>query len=1148
MPSLRCFAKLLLPLTVLIAGASFLSGQTDRATIEGIVKDPSGAVVPDAGVTILKIDTNERTERRSNDAGRYFAPNLPIGAYSVTVEKAGFQKAIQQGVQLQAQSSIRVDISLSVGNVQQAVVVQSEAPLVDASTPTITSALTTKQVNDLPVINLGAKRNIGQFLQFLPGVNSSTTWGARVNGANGGNSEVFLDGAPSSQGNVRGGFQETGPDVETVGEFSIVTNSFNAEYGRTGSWLMNVVIKSGTNQIHGSVYDHFANDALNSRSFFQAQRSELRQNDGGFTVGGPVYIPKVYDGRNKTFFFFGQELFFYRQQGNSALTTVPTAAFRTGDFSKYVNASGAVIPIFDPNTTANDGRGGFVRTQFAGNIIPTSRLSPASQAMTALMLPPDISAQAQNFHLRGGTIFDNRVTTIKVDHNLTSNQKISVTDTFQTRPGQYSGQGWGLGLPIDGGQYPKNVQSFDARVNYDYIIRPNLLNHLVLGGDGMNNQAITSSLGQGWDAKLGITGLPADPGMFPYVTFSGGTASPLGLGGMNYSKNVSSRLSLNDNLTWILGRHTVKMGVNLIRERYTAFEGGTASGVFGFSNTTTSQPNSANYNLWGSSFASFLLGAVNNTNTTTTSGLAWRINYQSFFLQDEWRVMPHLTLSYGLRYERFPGVYERYDRATSFSPSAANPGAGGLPGALVFAGTGPGRIGQRAFANPWTGFAPRLGIAYEINPKTVVRASGGVFFAPGMTPRVDATGFTATPSFTSADGFSPVYNWSNPWPQNWARPPFIDPSFANGQTVAYLMPRAARAPQIITWTLSVQRQLARNMSIEASYVGSKSTHLELGGNLTIYPNVLNSSYLSLGNLLNQQINSTAASAAGYNSPFASFVTLPRHTVGQLLRPYPQYASITMPYSPEGISSYNSLQLKFNKRYSNGITILAFYTRSRLMTNDDVAPIDLGEGAGNIQNPLNRMGEYSVSQDDYPNAFGTSFSYELPWGPGRHFLHGNGVFNRLIGGWQIAGFVQRQSGQPLSITGNTSLSQFGFPTVRANYVAGQSVYPTNNGAFDPAVSRYLNANAFTNPGAFQLGNTGRVLAWVRGPLVQSESLSLQKSFTIVERLRTVLRADATNPFNFVRFSNPNTSITDANYGVISNSSAGRVLQLSLSVNF
>ncbi len=1146
MQSLRRLTKLLFPLTVLVGGM-LLNGQTDRATIEGIVKDPSGAVIPDATVTIVKVDTNERTELRSNESGRYFAPNLPIGAYTVTVEKPGFQKAIQEGVQLQAQSSIRLDLTLNLGNVQQAVVVQAEAPIVDASTPTITSALTTKQVNDLPVINLGAKRNIGQFLQFLPGVNSSTTWGARVNGANGGNSEIFLDGAPSSQGNVRGGFQETGPDVETVGEFSIVTNSFNAEYGRTGSWLMNVVIKSGGNQVHGSIYDHFANDALNSRSFFQAQRSELRQNDAGFTVGGPVYIPKVYDGRNKTFFFFGQELFFYRQTGSNTLTTVPTAAFRGGNFSNLVNASGAVIPIFDPDTTTSDGKGGFVRTQFAGNVIPTSRLSPVSQRMVALMLPADTSGETLNFHPRGGTIFDNRVTTIKIDHSFTSNQKISVTNTLQDRPGQYSGQGWGLGLPIDGGQSPKNVQSFDARVNYDYIIKPNLLNHLVLGGDGMKNQAITSSLGQGWDAQLGITGLPADPGMFPNVTFSGGTAAPLGLGGTNYSRNVSSRLSLNDNLTWVLGRHTLKLGVNFIRERYADFEGGGSAGVFGFSNTTTSQPNSTNYTQWGSSFASFLLGDVNNTNTTTISDLGWRINYQAFFIQDEWRVTPRLTVSYGLRYERYPGIYEEHDRATSFNPTLANPGAGGLPGALTFAGNGSGRTGQRAFANAWNGWAPRLGVAYEINPKTVVRASGAIFFAPGMTPRIDATGFTATPSFSSPDGFSPVYNWGNTWPQNWARPPFIDPSFANGQTVAYLMPSAARAPQITSWTLSLQRQLARDMSIEASYIGSKSTHLELGGNLTTYLNVLNPAYLSLGNLLNQQIPSTAATAAGYSAPFASFSTLPRHTVGQALRPYPQYAAVNMPYSPQGISNYNALQLKFTKRYAHGITILAFYTRSRLMTNDDVAPIDLGEGAGNIQNPLNRMGEYSVSQDDYPNSFGTSFSYELPFGTGKMFLNRSGFINRVVGGWQVAGFIQRQSGAPLSITGNTALSQFGFPVVRANYNYGQNVYLSNN-SFDPAINRYLNSSAFSNPASFQFGNTGRVLAWVRGPLIESESLSLQKRFNIVERLRTVLRADVTNPFNFVRFSNPNTSITDANYGVISGASAGRVVQLSLSVNF
>jgi hypothetical protein len=1146
-PAIRQVASVVV--LALLPATAALHAQTDRATIEGIVTDETGGAVSGALVEIIRLDIHDILQLRTNERGRYFAPNLPIGVYRVTVSESGFRSAVQDGVRLQAQASARLDFIITLGSVNQTIVVQSTAPLVDASTATITSALTRQQVEDLPVINIGAKRNIGQWLQFLPGVDNASTWGARVNGANGGNSEIFLDGAPASQGNVRGGFQETGPDVATVSEFSIVTSFFNVEYGRTGSWFINVVIKSGTNQLHGSAYDFFDNNALNARSFFQVQRSQVRQNDGGGTIGGPVYIPKVYDGRNRTFFFFGQELFFYRTNGSTSLTTVPTEAFRTGNFSQFVNASGAQIPIFDPSTTVADGSGGSRRAQFAGNIIPVSRISPVSSAMVQMMLPPDTPGQQQfNFHPRGGTIFDNRVTTIKIDHNFNSNHRISATTILQTRPEQLGGQGWGLDLPIDGTEYPKNVRSFDARVNYDYIIRPNLLNHLVIGGDGMYNEANTSSLGQGWDAKLGITGLPADPGMFPSVSFSGGTASPLGLGGTNYSRNVSSRLDLNNNLSWVVGRHAIKFGVDIIRETYKDLEGGGSAGVFGFSNLTTSQPDSPNFNQWGSSFASFLLGDVNNTNTTTISDLGWRINYQAFFLQDEWRASPRFTLSYGARWERYPGVYEEHDRATSFATNVPNPAAGNLPGALIFAGSGPGRDGARAFSRAWEGWAPRLGVAYEINRKTVVRASGGIFYAPGLTPRIDATGFAATPSFTSPDGFSPVYNWGNPWPQNWARPPFLNASFANGQSVAAILPDASRPPQTITWTLSVQRQIAQDMALQASYVGSGSTHLELGGNLTTYMNVLNPGYLSLGNLLNQSITSSAAHAAGIASPFAAFSTLPNHTVGQALRPFPQYVNITMPYSPEGISNYNALQLKVTKRYSNGLTLLAYYTRSKLMTNDDVAPIDLGEGPGNIQNPLNRNGEYSVSQDDYPNALRVSFSYRLPFGPHKEFLHRGGFLGKAVGGWQIAGSIQRQSGQPLSIVGNTSLSQFGYPIIRANYVGGQAVYANYNGSFDPARDRYLNPSAFANPAAFQLGNTGRVLNWVRGPQSNSEALSLQKNIATTERFKSVLRADATDPLNIVRWSNPNTSISNASYGVISSSQAGRVIQLSLSLDF
>ncbi len=1140
-----CRAALTLAIVQLFVSNS--SAQVDRGTIEGFVTDASGGTIPEALVVITHVQTRDVLQLRTNALGRYMGPNLSIGTYRVEVQAEGFQTAIQDQVRLEALASVRLDFSLTLGSVRQSIVVQAKAPLVDASNPTLSATLTAKQVADLPVINIGAKRNIGQWLQFLPGVNNASSWGARVNGANAGNSEIFLDGAPASQGNVRGGIQETGPDVATVSEFSVVTNSFNAEYGRTGAWFTNIAIKSGSDHLHGTVYDNFANDALNARSFFQAQRSRVRQNDGGLTIGGPVHLPRLYDGRQKTFFFFGQELFFYGQRGGTGLATVPTQSFRNGQFNKLTSSSGALIPIFDPETTAIDGQGGFTRTQFPDNLIPASRISPVSARMVALMSPPNLGSQESNFYLQNARISDTRVSTVKIDHGLTASQRLSLTATFQTRPSEWTGQGWGLSLPIDGTEAPKNVRSFATRINYDWVLRPTLLNHLVIGGDGMQNEAITSTLGQNWDSQLGITGLPADAGMFPNVSFSGGTASPLGLGGTNYSRNVSSRVSLNDNLTWVLGRHTVKLGVDLIRERYADLEGGGSSGVFGFTNLTTSQPDSLHFTQWGSSFASFLLGDVNNTNTTTISDLGWRVNYDAAFIQDEWRATSRLTLSYGLRFERYPGVYEEHDRATSFNSLASNPAAGGIAGALTFAGTGPGRIGRRSFSNAWSGLAPRLGLAFELTPKLIIRASGGIFYAPGVTPRIDATGFTATPSFSSPDGFSPVYNWANPWPQNWTRPPSLDSSFANGQTVSELSGNAARPPQIATWTFSVQKQLARDIAVEGSYVGSRSTHLEIGGSLATYLNVLNPGYLSLGNLLNQSIDSAAAKASGYSSPFASFLTLPRHTVGQALRPFPQYASITMPYSPEGISNYNALQLKASKRYSENLLLLAFYTRSKLMTNDDFAPIDLGEGPGNIQNPLNRAGEYSVSQDDYPNTFGVSFSYALPLGPGKQWLsHRSGVA-KVAANWQIAGSVQRQSGQPLSITAGTAMAQFGFPVIRANYVSGQNVYPDQN-HFDPGNDRYLNAAAFASPGAFQFGNTGRVLNWVRGPAIASEALSLQRKIPISEHVQTVIRIDATNPFNFVRWSNPNTNISDANFGMITSAQPGRVVQLALQLSF
>ncbi len=1147
---MKNFCRLLL-LTVSFGAANFLLAQADRATIEGIVSDASGAAVADAKVSVIRIETNSLIPLRTNEVGRYYAANLPLGTYRVTVEKTGFRAAQVDNLILQSQMNVRADVRMEVGSMTERVEVTADAPMLDASTATITAQLTTKQIQELPLITVGRKRDITSYLAFLPGVTTNSTWGARVNGSNPGNSEVFLDGAPASQGNVRGGIQENGPAVEQVGEFSVVTNSFNAEYGRTGSWFTNITIRSGTNQIHGSAFDFFDNDALNARSFFQQIRSTVRHNEGGFTLGAPVYLPKIYNGRNKTFFFFGQQLVYYTNTNSGSLFTVPRADFRSGDFSQLLSSTNTQIPIFDPATTQPDGKGGFMREQFPGNRIPANRISPVSQQIVALIPQPDLATvQINNFRNRTGSgSYRNYDSTLKFDHSFSNTHKVSVTFSDQYNPRVIAGKGYGVDSPLEGSQSPKYIHDRTGRINYDWIARPNVLSHFTIGVDRYNNQTQQLTQFGGWDQKLGIQGVIWDQGAFPVVNFSGGTAGPNGLGGPDFSTNANGRMTFTETLAWTKGRHSIKFGGNVWTEYANAREGFQSSGAFTFSNLTTSQPNASSYTSWGSSMASFLLGELSSASISEPYARGERYRSYALFAQDEWRATTRLTLSYGLRWEGNGAPFEPNGAASGFSPLIANPKAGGLPGALLYAGTGTGRSGSRSLSDGWYGgFGPRLGVAYQATPKTVIRASGGIYYAPGFRSRLIAYGFTNGNSTSSPTGYGPIYNWSAAgYPSNFPRAPFIDPSFQNGQAVSSILPDTSRMPQILTWTFSIQREVAHNLAFEATYVGSHSTHLILGGSLSNM-NTLDPKYLSLGNLLFQDISSSAAAAAGYASPFPAFSTQSTRTVGQSLRPYPQYLNVSEEWGPRGIGRFNSLQMKLTKRYSNGLTLLAFYTWSKNMTNSDTGPIDLGPGEGAVQNPTSRAGEVSVSTDGQPHVFVASASYELPFGPGKKFLRQGGAMGRVAGGWQITAYCRYTDGSPLAITGGNGISALGYPNIRANYLGGDPYKATNPRDFDPARDLYLNAAAFATPSTFALGNTARVLDWVRGFSGKSESLSVAKRIPIKERFRAVVRADATNPFNFVRWSNPTTSITSANFGKVTGASGGRTIQLNATVEF
>lgn len=1146
----QCFVLAIAGVLAILAGTTTAEAQTDRGTIQGLITDGSGAVVPNAKVEVIQAETGTTLEIFTNSEGLYTLPNLPRGAYSVIVSKEGFAPAVTEGIDLRAGVQIRVDVTLQPVGVDEKIVVRGSNLDVSAST---SSSLTEKLVKELPTIVTGTKRDITSLLQNLPGFTGGTTFNPRASGANVGDTEVFIDGGRSSQFIQRGTVAEVGPTLEQVGEFSVVSNGFNAEYGGFGIWFSNVTIKSGTNRFSGSIFDHFGSDALNARQFFQAAKSTYKQHEGGFTLGGPVTLP-FYDGRNKTFFFASLGLFFSRAGSGGALITVPTEGFKNGDFSGLVDAQGRQIPIYDPATTRPDGNGGFVRDQFPGNRIPQDRISPAARALLQYMPTPDLPGINNNFRDHKAATwpyFDTYTPLFKVDHNLTTSQRLSVMYTSQIRNRILWGNpGSGLGpQPQWGGEQTnpldwvtdQQANSWKVRVNHDHVLSSRLINHVTLSVDGYTNRGMNKTVGQGWNDRLGITGIPADNGGFPAITFSGGTGVPVNFG-RAYDENWSDKaVTVNESLTWSMGRHTMKFGGEAGVYGVERNNTGGASGAFAFSNFTTSQPNAgAAFSTQGSAFASFLLGEVNQANALIP--VVTNLNFQRYalFAQDEWRASPRFTLSYGLRWDYQPPMTEKNNQLSTFVPTLANPGAAGLPGALAFAGAN--GYGDN-FQDSWRGgFGPRLGIGYSFDSKTALRASAGLYYnATANQTSVTPLGFVSTPTFVSADNFSPVMSWGRqPFPQSFSRPPVLDPSFANGQAVNYDPPDGGRLPRVASWTIGLQRELSAGFSLDLSYIGSRSSHLALpAANSQL--NYVPIDYLSLGNLLLQPITSAAAQNGGYRQPFPGFANqLGANTVAQALKPYPQYTSITSTSArlTEGEARYHSVQLRGNKRFSGGLTLVSFLTWMKNESNTNYTPQYPGEL------PL------LIDPGTPPWIFGASWAYELPFGRDKRFLTtASGLAGALISGWQFAGSLRYQSGAALAITTNNNLSPLGYGAKYADRVEGVDVYRDARKDFDPATDRYLNSAAFAVPAAFALGNTGGPVDYVRGFAQKSEAFSLSKHTPIGGTRRLVVGVDIANPFNFVRWLDPNVNIASgAQFGSITGTQPGRTMQLNVSFDF
>ncbi len=928
----------------------------------------------------------------------------------------------------------------------------------------------------------------------------------------------------------------TYPSVEALGEFKLVSSTFNAEYGRTGGGFEIFTTKSGTNLLHGALYDYLRNNVFDARGFFSATTPVNRQNEFGVDLSGPVYIPKFYNGRNRTFFSFVYSGFRYRAGSTNALVSVAPTSFKNGDFSQLVDKNGARVVIYDP-ATSRVVNGVTVRDPFPNNQIPVARFSNVSKNILPLLPTPTNGNLTNNFLTIGAQTFDRNQYDFKIDHNFTENNRLSIF-TYINREDNIDP----LLLPNPlSSALDQSRPALWIRLNHDYIFSASTLNHFTAALTREPQIWHKLSADQNWPAKLGLPGVNTGYGnAFPLITFSNGFAT-LADQTKTDGQQVNNSIEFTDTVSHSRGNHSFKFGADGRWLRTNGADYAGTQGTFGFnSNETALATNAGNT---GNAFASFLLGLPDTaTNKTLMVVPGDRYRYLAVFAQDDWRVSKKLTFNLGLRYEIYWPKQEAHDNISAFDPTVPNPGAGGLLGAVVFLGSGTGRNGRSSLADTALGnFGPRAGFAYSINEKTVMRGGYGLYYGLGnanaglRASQNFSYGFNPSQSLASTDaGSTPALNWDIGFPPG-ITTSTISPTVANGSAVNTVLRSDGRAPYSHNWSYGFQRELPGSILVDASYVGVKGTHL---GNNLIDLNQLNPTYLKYGSLLTQSVTSTAAVAAGIPIPYVGF----KGTVAQALRPYPQYLSIPDQANPNGNSTYHSLQSKVEKRFSEGVTFLAAYTFSKTISDSDV----LAGGGPAGQTYYNRKLEKALSTNDVPQIFAGNVVYELPFGPGKSMLT-HGVASRVLGGWMVTGIAQYQVGRPIPLTANNTLPLFN-SALRPNVVLGVPLQNTF-AHFDPAVNSWINAAAFQVPAAFTFGTAAREYANLRAPGFKNESVGLSKKTLLAERVSLTFRAEFFNVFNRVIFAAPASNISAANFGKISGqATAPRQGQVSLRLEF
>jgi len=1127
---------------ILHLGAHLLFAQQNLGRIEGTVTDPTGSVVPDAIVKARSVETGGVTEVKTNTAGAYYLPTLSIGEYVLTVEASGFKSLERPSVRIVAGVTLTIDLQLEIGNTSQTVTVSTAAAKVDTSSDSTGTTRVSEEISELPLLGVGVNRSVVSFLRTLPGVptsvmadnafNSTGVEVSPIDGAPGGSQSYTVDGVRgnvSGHGQLRDDFQ---PPPEAVEEMRL-SSSGETDVGWNSGVGLAIILKSGTNHLHGNLFEYVINTKLNARNFFSSSVSPQQQNEFGFTLGGPVVIPHLYNGKNKTFFFGMYSGFRYRTVTAGLITSVPTALMREGNFSQWLGSQVGTDAlnrpvyqgeIFDPATTRTV-NGATLRDPFMYNgqlnVIDPSRVSSLSMFFQPGYPLPTGPGVFNNWVGNGDA---SPVTTnkgmVKIDHEFANGrQKISAAwDEYRNH--SISG-----GVPMAAIISPDtgtDVQTDRGRLIYQATLGSNKVIAFRMAANvnstGLNGDPNPTEEQGGKAAGLTGTFYPGTPlvNLQNYQGFGSYFAG--------YFNAPDWTVPINTDLAWTIGSHNLKIGAEFLNNNIELQYCDNCSGNYSFANVETGQPT---FPQTGASYASFLLGAVDSSTISTPSVTRWQSSTYGIYAQDTWRLTPKLTLSYGLRWDLFHQEHEEHSRISIFDPTIPNPAAGGHLGAMSFFGTGPGRNGRYALADPQNAWSGRFGISYALNRKTVIRGSYGLassnvygVFSSGLSlpfagGSAQSTWVGSTASLNA--GVTPAFIWSTAYPLTAPPLPSFNPSISNGTLVPIWDQNNLRPARCQLIDVGIERELPASIIVKADYVGNLEHGVMISNQ---YQYQLPLSDLQLGNLLLQDINSPAAQAAGIQVPYAGF----SGPVSQALVPFPQYTGVQDLATPGGYTEYNSFQLAVQRHVGHDLTFLLSYTISKNLGN--VGP-NTGSGFDSGENALIQHYDLRVkegkwvspapyyTEGDRPQDLSISYVYQLPFGRGKRFANTNNpVIRQLVSGWQLTAVHEYVSGLPVNITTNDAIPG-NFGMIWANRIPNVPITTSNGcGNYDPgnpAKNTYLNIAAFADPAPFTLGNTN-VLPHTRNCGWLNENYSLQKNVRVSEHANLLFSVDVSNIFN------------------------------------